>query len=146
MRSNSSCSVWVPVKCGLGTPMVWTKRVTWSLNRSYCALASAAVGSACRIVLVDVIGLEKGFLCRLPVGRQLLLHMQRDPPIRQIPAPGEMLGKRAELVFQRARIGIKVDEDEPAPGLHPHLREAKFLVLHMREIPAARKMRKLALQ
>jgi hypothetical protein len=59
-----------------------------------------------------VVGLQEGLLGRLPVGGQFLLDVRHDVAVGEAPWPLEVIGQDAELVGERRRVAIEVDEDE----------------------------------
>ena len=82
-----------------------------------------------------VVGLHKGLLRRLPVGRQGFLHMQLDAASLQRKIL-EMLHHNAEVVFQRFGVPIHIDKHETAPARAEHFLQTVLGIGDMGEIPA----------
>ena len=87
--------------------------------------------------LDDVIGLHERFHVQLPVGRDRFVNMAVHVAVLELPGLDMRHKFRAEILRQRRRGLIHVDEYEPAQALDPGLWQRKLLCVHMRKIPLA---------
>ncbi len=84
-----------------------------------------------------MVGLHKGLLCRFPVGRQFLLHMQFDAALLQREVR-KMLWQYVQVICQGLCLRVHIDKYKTTPALTFYCLQVVLLVTHMGEIPARR--------
>ena len=96
------------------------------------------LGRICGMGGDDVHRLHERLLGDLPVAAQHLRHVDLDEAVLERP-PGEVVVELADVLRQRRRRRVGVDEHEPAPGRDLHLAQAPVgRILDLREVPRAR--------
>ena len=84
----------------------------------------------------DMERLHERFLGDLPVARDHLADMHRLPALLRLPA-GEVRRQHAQVLGERCRVRVHVQEYEATPAFHARLRQREIGIVQVREIPAA---------
>ena len=83
-----------------------------------------------------MVGLHEALHAHLPIAAQFLVHVQGDIAVAEVPG-AEVLRQHLQVVRQRFRLGVQIDENEALPNIARHFGKAETVLLDMGEVPTA---------